>query len=433
MADYFQQQPNFSNPSYVTPEQLANARAYAAALMKRGPEGATRPTGAAAAVIDALTGTLERKRADELQSEAAARNAGRQGAMFDQLQRGQPINPRNAAEVFSDPMASPESRELVSQLVKPQGTKDVYNRPAFASPMQGVQAAPIRGVFEPGFQSPDTVPGASATQPVIAPNVQRAPVASSPRWYGDNEAVSKGLYPPAVGGSAGPGAVPTPASGPAPSRLDALFQKGQDFERQAAINKAGAGAGGEIVREDIAGANEAPNILKGVGIIRDNIARFGDRITFGPTSEWSLEMKRAAANYAPGFMRDQLEAVAAADSINKVGIQLAGTLSKQIGSGTQGEFFKSLQGVPGLLTSRQGALAMADMVEQAAKKQQQLGLILQNPNHWQNYAQLKQEFYRNNPIINPLTGNPIELDATQRGNSAGGGGGARIISVEPAR
>jgi len=34
MADFFQSQPNFTNPSYATPEQLATQRAYAAELKR---------------------------------------------------------------------------------------------------------------------------------------------------------------------------------------------------------------------------------------------------------------------------------------------------------------------------------------------------------------------------------------------------------------
>ncbi len=76
MADYFQSSPNFTNPAYATPEQLATQRAYAAELTKRSGENVNRPTGAIANMITALTAGMERNRAAELQSQAAGQNAG---------------------------------------------------------------------------------------------------------------------------------------------------------------------------------------------------------------------------------------------------------------------------------------------------------------------------------------------------------------------
>lgn len=437
MADALRSSPNYAHPDYVTPEQLKNARAYADALMKRSGEGATRPAGAAAAMIDALTGVLVRNRADEQQSEAASWNAGRNAQLFDEMQSGRPIDTQNLANIYADPMASPETRATIGILMHPQPTKDMFNRPAFQSPMQGVQAAPVKGDLQFGLQTPVTVPGASTTVPVPAPSQQRAPVASSPRWYGDREAEAAGLYPSPArtgGGNSGPVSSPTPAAGPL-DYLDPIFKKGQDFERQAAYNKAGAGAGGDVIKEDIAAANDAANVIKNVSIVEDDLRRYGDKITFGPTAEVSLKAKQAAANYFPGMMKEQAAYIAAAENINKIGVTLAGALAKQVGGGTQGEFYTAMQAVPGLTTTPQGALAMASMMKQAAAKQQQLGLLLQNPDNWGNYQYLKQQFYSQpqNQIINPLTNNPIQMDLTPKKGAAGSSGGARIISVEPAR
>lgn len=459
MADFFQSQPNFSNPQYATPEQLATQRAYAAALMKRAPEGATRPTGAAASILDSLTSVLERKRADELQSEAAARNSGRLGDLISQLQKGQRPDAQNLGQIYADPMASPEARATVSQLIGPQKVEDVMGRPAYMSPSQGVQAAPINGNFQPGFRAPESagsistttpfpapMPGAPVAPPVMAP---RAPVAPSPKVWGDREAEAAGLYPPstpqAARGGVGAtvaGAGPLP-SAPAPaasvgSRIDALAAKDRELTAEKERTQGGAKAESAVISQDIAAANDAPNVLKGVGVIKDNIQRYGDKITFGPTSPWSLEIKRAAANYAPGFMKDQLNAVAAADSINKVGIGLAGTLAGQLQGGSNADTFaKAMQGVPGLTTSKEGALAMADMIQQAALKQQQLGTILRDPANYSRYGELKSNFFRDHPVVNPLTGNPIEMDVEavkRRGDGTGTPiGKARIISVEPVR
>ncbi len=421
MADYFDTLPNFVNKQYATPEQLAAQRAYADVLLKRSGENVNRPTGAIANVLNAVTSALTRNNANDVQQQAAQGNAQNMSDLIGQLQQGKPIDSGNLGTMIANPMISPEQRAMAIQLMNPKGVEDVAGRPGYASPVQGVKAAPVSPGFQPGFRAPEAVEGASTVSPVPAPNLnQRPPVQSSSRVWGDQEAQKAGLYPP----QGQPGAESAPATAAPLSRLDALAAKGRELSAERARTLAGAGAESDIIKTDIAAANDAPNILKGVGVIKDNIQKFGDQITFGPSSHWSLEMKRAAANYAPGFMKDQLNAVAAADSINKVGIGLAGTLAGQLQGGSNADTFaKAMQGVPGLTTSKEGALAMADMIQQAALKQQQLArTFLADPSNYKNYPQLKADFFARHPIINPLTGNPIELDVSavqQRGDGTG--------------
>src|SRR5580658_5082122 len=122
MADYFQSQPNFTNQSYATPEQLATQRAYAAELSKRSGENVNRPAGAAANVLDAITSALVRNNANDVQQRAAAGNAQNTAALISQLQSGK-VDPATAAQIYANPMASPESRALISALVTPQAVK----------------------------------------------------------------------------------------------------------------------------------------------------------------------------------------------------------------------------------------------------------------------------------------------------------------------
>lgn len=429
MADY---SPNFVNPAYATPEQLATQRAYAAELMKRSGENVNRPAGALANMITALTGGLERNRANEIQSQAAEGNASNLAAIIRQLQQGQTPNAATLGRIQANPMGNPDQRSLVDALVRPKAVEDVAGRPGFASPSQGVKSAPVDAGFQPGIRPGLSTPDASISAvPQPAPPLRPpAPIAPTSRVWGDKEAQAAGLYPPQApqagsgGGGQAPGAVLPTASAPGSLlTLDALAAKGRELAAARTLSQGGAGAQSDVIKTDIAAANDAPNVLKGVGIIKDNIQRYGDKITFGPTSPWSLEMKRAAANYAPGVMKDQLNAIAAADSINKVGIGLAGTLASSLQGGSNSETFaKAMQGVPGLTTSKEGALAMADMIQQAALKQQQLGKLLQDPANYSRYAELKANFFRDHPVINPLTGNPIEMDVeavNKRGDGTG--------------
>jgi hypothetical protein len=441
---------NYVNPQYATPEQLAMQRAYAAELTKRSGENVNRPTGALANILTSITGSLERNRANEIQQEAAGRNAGDLSALIAQLQRNQ-VDPATAGQIYANPMASPEHRALVSGLVAPQKIEDVAGRPGTFSPAAGVHAAPVNGVFQPGFRQPMSTPDASTTVPVPAAMPQQQPLPpptvppgtvqggmfggmkSKPIGW-DNSAPPPGGGPQAP--VSGPPAVAAPAASSNFLTLDALAAKGRELAAERERTQGGAKAEGAVISQDLAAANDAPNVLKGVGTIKDNIQRFGDQITFGPTSPWSLEIKRAAANYAPGMMKNQLEAIAAADSINKVGIGLAGVLASQLQGGNNAETFaKSMQGVPGLTTSKEGALAMADMIQQSAAKSQQLGAIyrqLEGAGRLREYQAMRERFLTENPVLNPLTKNPIEMDlAAAKKRSEGGG--ARIISVEPAR
>lgn len=438
---------NFVNPQYATPEQLATQRAYAAALMKRSGEPVNRPTGAIANVLDSITSGLTRNNADTMQNEAAARNSGDLSALIAQLQAGAP-NAQTMGQIYANPMASPEHRALVSALVTPKLIEDVAGRPGTFSPAAGVQAAPVQGNFQPGFRQPMSTPDASTTIPVPAamPPQQGSPITPTNPQGGAFGGLNfkpagwdNSSPPPGGGGPQAPVAGPPAGTAPAATNfltLDALAAKGRELAAERERSQGGAVGEAGVIKQDIAAANDAPNVLKGVGTIKDNIQRFGDKITFGPTSPWSLEMKRAAANYAPGFMKDQLGAIAAADSINKVGIGLAGVLASQLQGGNNAETFaKSMQGVPGLTTSKEGALAMADMIQQSAMKSQQLGAIyrdLSASGRLREYQAKREQFFTQHPVINPLTGNPIEMDI-ESAKKTSGGGGARIISVEPAR
>src|SRR3954469_6823439 len=169
MPDFFQSQPNFTNPQYATPEQLAQQRAYADELTKRSGQDVNRPTGALANMITALTAGVTRNNADRIQSEAAGQNAAGLAALVSQLQNGQKPDAGNIGTLSANPMASPEQRALVSGLINPKPIEDVAGRPAYASPVQGVQAAPIQGQFQPGFRAPESAGPVSTVTPIPAP------------------------------------------------------------------------------------------------------------------------------------------------------------------------------------------------------------------------------------------------------------------------
>lgn len=430
MADYFSQQPNYTNPDYASPEQLANARAYADALQKRSGQDVQRPTGALANIIDQLTAGLTRNNANQVQQQAAQGNAAGMSAIISQLQNGQKIDPNNLGTMIANPMVSPEQRAMAIGLMNPKGVEDVAGRPGYASPAQGVQATPVQGAFQPGFRAPISAGDASTVTPVPAPpytppGVTRLDPAAMQQWRQSTPAPGG---PPGQGAPQVPGSPPAPAPAAvpnAPMNLDQLAAKGREFAAQKAFTQGSAEAGTAVARQDIEGAANAPTIKRVAGVMLDDLHRSGDKMTFGPTAEWSNNVKRIAANYAPGLMKDQLEALSSADSFDKMSAQLTSLLAKS--GGTDAALFNNMRSVPGSHNSKEGAEALLKMTLQTADQQQALRQSTAGAKDAQQYETLRDQFYQKNPIINPITGNPIKLDLEKQRQS---GGGARIISVE---
>lgn len=428
---------NFVNPQYATPEQLATQRAYAAELMKRSGQDVTRPTGAIANVLNAITSGLTRNSADTMQREAAARNSADLQALITQLQSGK-VDPATAGRIYANPLASPEHRALVSQLITPQKVEDVVGRPGYSSPSAGIQPAPINASpglpFQPGFRAAETAGSVSTTTPFPAPMpTPRPAVRSSPKVWGDKEAEAAGLYPPSPPAGGGPQA---PASGPpavaapaAPgSRIPQLAAMGRDLDAEAARVKGGAEAEAKVILGDVTRAASAPETLKGLGIMRNTIETVGDKMTFGPTAKLSNEARRVIANYAPGLVDEK--SLAGADAIEKLNLGLAGALSQSLGLNPS-DIYRSVASVPGNEKSKAGTLALINMMEQAARNDQFVGTTIyqQNRGNLSAYQQARQSYYDAHPIINPITGNRVEIDAQKA--SQGGRGAYEQTATNP--
>lgn len=424
MADFFQNSPSFVNPSYATPEQLANARSYADALTKRSGENVNRPAGAAANVVDAITAALLRNNANTTQQQAAQGNSQDYSTLIGQLQNGQKPDPQVIGHLAANPMASPEARAWATKLISPEATTSVYGQPAYASPAAGVQAAPIQGNFQPGYRVNQGAEGVHTDAPMPAPGVSPA----GPRMAAPPPGVSPGGPPLPTPQAGSGGGVPqagagSPAAPPAaanqPLTLDALAAKGREFAAQKAFTQGPADAQAAIVKGDIDAAATAPTIKRVAGVMLDDLQRNGDKMTFGPTAAWSNDIKRAAANYAPGLMKDQLETLASADSFDKMQAQLTGLLSK--GGGTDAQLFNNMHSVPGSHNSREGAEALLKMTLQVADQQQGLRQFTAQAQNAPQYEAMRNDFYKRNPIINPLTNNPIALDVQNTKQASAGG------------
>jgi len=424
MADYFDQQPQFVNPSYASPEQLAAARAYADVLTKRSGENVNRPAGAAANMLNAVTAILTRNNANQLQSEAAQGNSQNFRDLIYQMERGEKIDPQNLGHIIANPMVSPEQRALALRLMTPEPIKSEFGQPGYMSPATGVQAAPIQGGYTPGYRVEQGAEGVHSNAPVPAPGVPmpRAAVPASPRVWGDREGEAAGIYPPST-----PQAVPN-----RPMTLDELAAKGREFAATKTYTQGGAEALTGVAKQDIEAATNAPAIKRISGMMLDDL-RGHPEMTMGPSAEVSNNIKRFIANYAPNMLGDkQLQALASADSFDKLSAQLTTMLANS--GRSDAALFNSMRSVPGAHNSRQGAEALLLMQGQVADQAQALRQVTAGARNTQEYEALRNNFYAHNPIVNPLTGNSIAQDIeTARRSGGNSGGGARILSVRPAR
>jgi hypothetical protein len=304
--------------------------------------------------------------------------------------RSAQADPRVLGQVLMNPFVPKEAKDYAKSLIEPKPYSDVYGNPGVETVAGGVKAQPVGGGLQPGVRTPTTI---------------------SP------EAISGTTFnlPPKGGNS--PQAV-TPVMG------GAGLGGAMDTMNRLRMNATGTGAVADIAKADIAAANDAPTIKRVAGVMLNDLQTHGDKMTFGPTAEWSNNVKRVAANYAPGFMKDQLESLASADSFDKMSAQLTSLLSK--GGGTDAQLFNNMKSVPGAHNSKEGAQALLNMTLQVADQQMALRQAVSAAKTPTEYETLKRDFYQKNPIVNPITGNPISLDLKGQQDAAGSRNGPPV-------
>ena len=180
---------------------------------------------------------------------------------------------------------------------------------------------------------------------------------------------------------------------------------------------------------DLAAANAAPPLKNIVTTMLDDVQTHGKDWTMGPSAEISLQAKRLAANYAPGFMKDQLEKIASAESFSKMSATLAG-MTPGVSGSTDAQLVNRIESNPGLHNTVGGAAGLLKMRLQMLDQQQALGQLAASAKTPDEYQTLRDKFFENNPLTNPMTNHPLRIDM-KSSQAASGGGGAKLIKVEP--
>ncbi len=282
---------------------------------------------------------------------------------------------------YMNPSIPAEIKDAVRKGNTPVGVEDVTGRQGYTTTMGGPRLAPQGPGFTQGYRG----------------NVTLGP----------------------DGGISAPTAFPAPNSG-APSMRDQvgnLYQTGQDFARQSSANKAER----EALGGDITTAAANPQVRQILTTMKQDIQSHGDKMVFGPTSDWINNLKRSIAQHAPGLMTaTDLAGLASADSFDKLSAQLQSIVGRQVG-GTDASLLQGMRSVPGQHNSKEGALALIDMLDQVA--QQQTKFAVDNHNKFVepgfNYIAAKTKFFEDNPIKNPLTKNTLRDDLGKSNNQGG--------------
>ena len=413
---------NFVNPAYASPEQIKFLRQYAQQLMTPGP--VAHWAQGVGNIARALVGGYEARQADtqEQQSNLAFQKglaeAVRTGDMSTVL--GMAGHPRaNAAMIAA----------LAGQL-HPAGA-ETYTTPGAAMTVPAPSniertypRSPIRGA---------PLPPATGGEPA-RPGQQNL-------TSGDITGIQSEDIPPGVSpgdyvkrGFADAGISPM-------QKLDVIQKKGQEFTRSNLMNVAGSEPHAATLKQDQTFSAQAPLLKQTVGAIRDDIRTHGSEISWGPQTETVTQLKRFVENYAPGiFTPEQISGISAADNLQKMSGVLGNLLSSQLGNMGSTDFSRQLgQGqVPNMHNSKEGALALADMIEQGVDQNRKLGEEFRKlPNNTKtdpnfDYIGWRQGFFNKNPIINPITHNPITQDLLKMREQpnepqAYGGGWGRVI------
>ncbi len=273
---------------------------------------------------------------------------------------------------YVNPNVPEALKEAVRKGNTPVGVEDVQGRQGSTTTMGGPRLTPSGPGFQQGFRAPATV--------------------------GPDGGISTTIVNPAQGGNA-----PTIRN-----QLSGLYQTGQDFAAQSTANKAVRGG----IESDVQSAQAAFPIMQNLDLMANEIEKHGNNMNFGPSAEFMTNMKKVVANHLPGFMsKDELEGLAAQDSVRKMTALLGTAIGRQTGN-TDLSLMQGRESVPGEHNSKEGAKAIIDMLKQ------QVGLntrfVLENQGNYGkpgfNPLAAKAEFYKQNPIINPLTKNPISVD-----------------------
>jgi len=190
---------------------------------------------------------------------------------------------------------------------------------------------------------------------------------------------------------------------------------------------------GKVIGEAIErGGSATRDKLHALDTMESALRAGGDHIVTGPLAEHALKAKQLMSSLGLDA-GDLTKGLPETEVISKMNAQLASASAKAMtGRPTQAEFQIWMRNNPGLMTSKQGTLALIDVLRQQAKQDTEFAKVAMNKKNWENFPEVADKWYQEHGgLINPLTNKPMRDEiAAARGGQGGsgasppGGGGA---------
>jgi hypothetical protein len=187
--------------------------------------------------------------------------------------------------------------------------------------------------------------------------------------------------------------------------------------RAKAVGEEGGKATMQPIQEQLKESKTAAMALDNLNLIEDTVRNHGKGIVTGPLAEPWLQAREALKGTFNIDIGDP-RGLQASEIIKKLNAQLASAeLPAFTARGTQFDLKTFMANNPGLSTSAQGTLFLTNILKQAHRQQLELSGLAADPNNWNNWAEVRKNFYETHPLINPLTGHKLGVyaDTSQQG------------------
>ena len=142
-----------------------------------------------------------------------------------------------------------------------------------------------------------------------------------------------------------------------------------------------------------AGGKPARSTINDLDVISDAIKHGGNNMVFGPGSEYWQKAKQVLNNVFPQA------GLGEADTVVKFNTLLASAAAKSFTSRPTQYELKAMQAAnPGMMASKQGTIALINILRQSAQQDVELGQLAQraNPNNW---ASQRDLYYAEHPLL----------------------------------
>lgn len=183
-----------------------------------------------------------------------------------------------------------------------------------------------------------------------------------------------------------------------------LATLGEKKGAESLAGTASEGIGKQITEVIEAGGKVARDKLNALDAMETAVRNSGPGMITGPKAELALKTKEFLNGIglnANWVTKDLPES----EIISKMNAQLASASAKAMtGRPTQFEFNSWMRNNPGLLTSKEGTLALADILRQQTNQDITLGQKALNKENWNKWGDVVSQHYQDTPLRNPLTG-----------------------------